>query len=84
MADKYSEPFVEFRGDFLREHMDIIDAVAQATPGANRASVVRSIVAAWCDQKITEATLIERVRRGNGNGVAGTGQPSGSSTARGR
>lgn len=62
-----ADPFVELRGDFLREHIDVIDAVVQATPGASRMSVLREIVGAWVDQKVHEASLIHRVRRGNGS-----------------
>ncbi len=31
-----ADPFVELRGEVLREHVDVMDAVAQATPGASR------------------------------------------------
>jgi len=62
-----ADPFVELRGEVLREHVDVIDAVVQATPGASRMSILREIVAAWCDQKCHEATLINRVRAGNGS-----------------
>lgn len=84
MRDNLTDPYIELRGDILREHMDVIDAVVQATPGATRLSVVRGIVASWVDQKVNESTLIQRVRGGNGSVAAGTGQSSGSSTARGR
>lgn len=63
-----SDPFVELRGEILREHMDVVDAVVQATPGASRMSIVRAIVAEWVERKCHEASLIQRVRRGNGNG----------------
>jgi hypothetical protein len=72
-----SDPFCELRGDILREHMDVIDAVVQATPGANRMSVVRQILAEWVDRKCHEATLIQRVRRGNGSAVEAGRNPSG-------
>jgi hypothetical protein len=62
-----ADPFVELRGEVLREHVDVIDAVVQATPGASRMSLLREIVGAWVDQKVHEASLIERVRRGNGS-----------------
>lgn len=62
-----ADPFVELRGDVLREHVDVIDAVVQATPGASRMSVLREILGAWVDQKCHEATLIQRVRGANGN-----------------
>lgn len=61
-----AEPFIELRGEVLREHVDVIDAVVQATPGASRMSVLREILEAWVDQKVHEASLIQRVRRGNG------------------
>lgn len=63
-----TDPFVELRGEILREHMDVVDAVVQATPGASRMSIVRTIVAEWVERKCHEASLIQRVRRGNGNG----------------
>lgn len=62
-----ADPFVEVRGDFLRDHIDVIDAVVQATPGASRMSVMREIVGAWVEKKCHEASLIQRVRRGNGS-----------------
>lgn len=62
-----ADPFVELRGEILREHIDVIDAVVQATPGASRMSVLREIVGAWVDQKCHEASLIHRVRGSNGN-----------------
>jgi hypothetical protein len=62
-----ADPFVELRGEVLREHVDVIDAVVQATPGASRMSVLREILGAWVDQKVHESTLIQRVRRGNGS-----------------
>lgn len=62
-----SDPYIELRGEIQREYMDVIDAVVQATPGASRMSVVREIVGEWVDRKIHEFSLIQRVRRGNGN-----------------
>lgn len=62
-----AEPFVELRGEILREHIDVIDAVVQATPGASRMSLLREIVGAWVDQKVHEASLIHRVRGANGS-----------------
>lgn len=62
-----ADPFVELRGEVLREHVDVMDAVAQATPGASRMSVLREILADWYARKLHEHTLIERVRRGNGS-----------------
>lgn len=61
-----AEPFVELRGDILREHIDVIDAVVHATPGASRMSVLREIVTAWVEHKCHEAMLVERVRHANG------------------
>lgn len=76
-----ADPFVELRGEVLREHVDVIDAVVQATPGASRMSVLREIVGAWVDQKCHEASLIERVRRGNGNGPEANRSRAGSRAA---
>lgn len=61
-----ADPFIEVRGEILREHIDVIDAVVQATPGASRMSVLRQIVQAWVDQKVHEASLIHRVAGSNG------------------
>lgn len=61
-----ADPFIEVRGEILREHIDVIDAVVQATPGASRMSVLRQIVASWVDQKVHEASLIHRVAGSNG------------------
>ena len=60
------EPYVELRGDVLREHIDVIDAVAHATPGASRSSVVRQIIAAWVEAEIHRSTVVLRVARHNG------------------
>jgi len=62
-----ADPFVELRGDVLREHVDIMDAVAQATPGASRMSVLRVIIEEWCEREIHRSTLVQRVARCNGN-----------------
>lgn len=62
-----ADPFVELRGEILREHVDVMDAVAQATPGASRMSVLREIIGEWYERKLHEHSLIERVRRGNGS-----------------
>ena len=64
-----SDPFVELRGEVLREHVDILDAVAQAKPGSSRMSVLREVLADWVERKCHEASLIQRVRRGNGSGT---------------
>lgn len=62
-----SDHLVELRGEVHREVIDVIDAVVQATPGASRMSVVRDILGEWMVRKVHEASLIQRVRRGNGN-----------------
>ncbi|WP_439606842.1 hypothetical protein [Hydrogenophaga sp.] len=68
-----ADHLVELRGEVLREHIDVIDAVVQATPGASRMSVVRAILDDWCERKCHEASLIQRVtdsqrnRTGNGS-----------------
>jgi hypothetical protein len=61
-----ADPFVELRGEVLREHIDVLDAVAQATPGASRMSLLREILGAWVEQKKHEASLIQRVTGHNG------------------
>lgn len=78
-----ADPFIEVRGEMPRDYIDVIDAVVQATPGASRMSVMREIVGQWVDRKVHEASLIQRVRRGNGNEAesdrsrAGVGPESG-------
>lgn len=62
-----ADHLIEVRGEMPRELIDVIDAVVQATPGASRMSELREIVGAWVDQKVHEASLIQRVRRSNGN-----------------
>ena len=61
-----SDPYIELRGEIAREHMDVLDAVVQATPGASRMALVRQIIGEWVGRKTHEASLIARVRRGNG------------------
>lgn len=63
-----ADPFVEVRGEFLREHIDIIDAVCQANPGLSRVGVIRELVEKWCKQKVSESTLVLRVANANGGG----------------
>lgn len=59
-----ADHLVELSGEVLREHIDVIDAVVQATPGASRMSVVRAILDDWCARKVHEASLIQRVTDG--------------------
>lgn len=80
----HDDPFVELRGEVLREHVDIIDAVAQATPGATRTSVLRQIIAEWVDRELHRASLVTRVARGNGSGPEADRNPTGYAPARGR
>lgn len=61
------DPFVELRGEILGEHMDVIDAVVQATHGANRMTVVREIIREWVDHEKHRAMLVTRVTSGHGN-----------------
>ena len=61
-----SDPFIELRGDVLREHVDVIDAVVQATPGASRMSVLRQIVAEWVDREVHRSSVVMRVWNSNG------------------
>lgn len=51
----------------LREHVDVIDAVVQATPGASRMSVLREIVAKWVESEVHRSSVVMRVWNGNGN-----------------
>lgn len=61
-----SDPYVEIRGEFDREHVDVLDAVAQARPGASRTSILREVLADWVAAKKHEASLIHRVTRDHG------------------
>lgn len=61
-----ADPFVEVRGD-----------LPQATPGASRMTVLRQIVAEWCERKKHESILIQRVTHGNGSRAASQRRPSG-------
>jgi hypothetical protein len=78
------DPFVELRGEILREHIDVIDAVAQATPGASRMSVLRQIIAEWVERETHRATLVCRVAQGNGTTPESDRRPNGNAPARGR
>jgi len=62
-----TDPFVELRGEILREHVDVIDAVAQSMPGASRMSVLREIVGLWVERELHRSMLVQRVARGNGS-----------------
>lgn len=62
-----AEHLVELRGEVPREFVDVLDAVAQATPGANRMSVLRDVLGDWVERKVHEAILIQRIRGGNGS-----------------
>lgn len=62
-----ADPFVELRGEVLREHVDVMDAVAQATPGASRMSVLREILADWVEREKHRSMLVQRVCGGNGS-----------------
>lgn len=78
-----ADPFVEIRGELPVEIVEVLDAVAQATPGASRMSLMREILGKWASQKVHESTLVMRVRGGNGNRTesrrsrAGTVNPTG-------
>jgi hypothetical protein len=61
-----NDELVELRGDVPSEVVAVIDAVVQATPGANRMSVVRDVLSAWSRQKVHEATLVHRLAKAHG------------------
>jgi hypothetical protein len=61
-----SDPFVEVRGEVLSEHVAIMDAVAQAIPGASRTSIMRQIIAEWVAHELHRSTLVQRVANANG------------------
>lgn len=55
---------VELRGMCPRETVDVLDAISTARR-MNRMELVNDILAAWCVDRMNEATLIHRVTRGN-------------------
>lgn len=57
-------PTVELRQDIDRGVCDVLDAVAKARR-MTRSEVVADILAKWAHGKQMEATLIQRVTRGN-------------------
>ena len=68
-AENNGEQF-ELRGHVARYVIDVVDAVAMHQSAGvqrrvSRFEVVRSILEAWADQKMREATLIGRLT-GNG------------------
>jgi len=63
-----ADPFVELRGEFLREHVDVLDAVAQAMPGQSRVSLLRQILGEWVEREVHRSSVVMRVWHGNGNG----------------
>jgi len=79
-----SDPFVELRGDVLREHVDVMDAVAQATPGASRMSVLRQIIGEWVDREKHRSMLVQRVCGGNGTVLEADRNRAGSRPERAR
>lgn len=57
---------VELRGDIERDISDIVDAVAKARR-ISRMQCVAEILKQWADEKVHEATLVNRLRRGKGS-----------------
>lgn len=72
-----TDPWVEVRGELLAEHVAILDAVASATPGASRMSVLRDIVAEWVGREVHRSTLVFRVANINGTVPEALRQPTG-------
>lgn len=62
-----ADQLVELRGEIDAATVAVIDAVVQATPGANRMSVVREVLDKWAQQERHRAMLIVRVTRGKGS-----------------
>jgi hypothetical protein len=79
-----ADPFVELRSDILREHVDVMDAVVQATPGASRTSLLREIIEKWVGHEKHRAMLVLRVANDNGNAPAPERNRGGSGPASGR
>lgn len=55
---------VELRGEIPREVVDVLDAVAQARR-VSRMEIVSIVLSQWAQERALEATLIQRVTRGN-------------------
>ena len=60
---------VEIRGDLDREYSDVIDAVAKAK-GISRTQMALAILKEWAVQREHESIMVQRLKRGNGNGGA--------------
>lgn len=65
------DAIVEVRGGLPREVVEVIDAVAIAER-ADRMQIIRRVMAEWANAKVHEASLIMRVRNGNGSYPEGT------------
>lgn len=63
-----SDPFIEIRGEFSRDQIEIMDAYCQANPGKSRVAILRELLDVWCKQRVHEATLVMRVAGRNGSG----------------
>lgn len=55
---------VELRGDCPRLTVEVLDAVANARR-INRTELVNQILGDWARQQLVEASLVQRVTRGN-------------------
>jgi hypothetical protein len=60
------DPYLEVRGDFPREHVEILDVYAQHTPGSSRIDVLRKIVAEWVAREVHRASLVHVAAARNG------------------
>jgi len=59
----HDDPFVELRGEVLREHVDIIDAVAQTMPGGRSCSYATARVAPEKRGSIAPVPAVASIQR---------------------
>jgi hypothetical protein len=58
---------IELRGQVPEELFAMLDAVAQATPGASRMSVLRDVLREWYGRERHKAIMVMRVCGDNGS-----------------
>lgn len=54
----------ELRGDCPKDTVDVLDAISHARE-ISRTDLVNQILGEWCADRVHEASLINRVSRGN-------------------
>lgn len=79
-----TNPFVELRGEVDGDDVAIMDAVAQATPGASRMSLLREIIRDWADRERHRSRLVQNACRSNGSEGEADRNRTGNGPAAGR